>query len=293
MPTPGSHPPWKGLQRAADTLRRLRDRVAARTNDAPRFSWFVRTDPLIELACGRAGFALEAYASLFEALEREGDEIGLHVHAARWLPEPGAWINDHGNAAWISECLARGFAAFAEARGREARLFRFGDRYFDDAILAEIERRGVEVDLTVEPDMPRARGHVPSELSSGMLPGTRGAPRRPYRPSRFDFRREARWLRPRAVWEVPVTTGWVPEAVGMVTLNLSLNPVWIRSLLHLTREDGVVVSVGRTGDEAANFDVNVDAVAGLGDVVFRSAAAVAAAFQTRGRATGAGGIAAG
>ena len=274
---PGCQPSWDGLDRSVDLLTRLRETVAARTGRRPRFSWFARVDPQIEATSGRAAWILEERRALFDALEAEGDAIGLHVHAFRWLEERRTWMADHANAEWTRECVTRAVEAFTAARGRAPRLFRFGDRYLDNAVVAEIERLGFGYDLTVEAGAPAAKGHVVGEAITGSLPDTRRSPKRPYQPSRRDFRRPARFFeKARALWEVPVTTASIRHITpvhDVVHLNLGLDRRWIDHILAAAAPLPVVVSVARTGDVAEaeggeEFRRNVEMLAGLEGRVF-------------------------
>lgn len=259
---PGVAPSWDGFERAVELLTRLRERIGARTGRRPRFSWFARVDPQIEAACGSAAWVLHERRALFDALEREGDEIGLHMHSYRWVSARRVWLNDHANTSWLRECLASAVEAFRAARGAPPRSFRFGDRYLDNALLGELERLGICYDLTVEAGAKAVKGHVAAEESTGSLPDTRKTPRHPYRPSRRDFRRPPRWLeKPHALWELPVTTACVNrpgdpfprrvrDAHDMVHFNLGLDRNWIEPMAAASVRAGhpVIVSVARSGD---------------------------------------------
>lgn len=258
---PGLPPSWEGLDFIVERLERFREVAAERTGQAARFSWFVRVDPQIEAACGDAAHILLERLDLFRALESKGDAIGLHFHDYRWLPERDSWISDHANRTWIDRSLAQAFAAFQSAWGTSPRIFRYGDRWMDDATMAKLEELGVKVDLTVEPgsqSIPPPQG----ELASSNLPEMRRAPRHPYVPARADFRRGARLLeRKRHLWEVPVCVGCVNgepfprklyPAHVVVPMNLGLDPRWVSHVLPAAVEERlpVITTVARSGDLA-------------------------------------------
>ena len=255
---PGERPEWSGFLDCCRLFERLRERLRLHTGRPVHFSWFLRMDPQVAAVYGSPGWVAERYGEALRALERAGDLIGLHVHAWQWRPEEDAWVAAHGDPRWVRRCVAFGAAAFGAARRRPLRAFRFGDRWLSNPTVAQLARLGVRYELTVEPGMREAPGMVPSERSTGALPDTREAPRRPYRPSLADYRRPGRWLR-RRLWELPVSTGCVNGPAlparfepqhDVVHLNLGLRPEWVRHLLDglLAAPEPIVVSVARTGD---------------------------------------------
>lgn len=197
--------PWTGFERFFDFLAAGRERLSARTGRPSHFSWFWRMDPQIETVYGSAGWAAAAYAGQIGHMTRAGDAMGLHTHAFRWHPAAGRWITDHADLAWIETCLRRSFAAYRSAFGRDCTLFRFGDGWFDAAIIPLLEELGARIDLTIEPDVPPCAKVVPHELATGCLPDRRGTPRQPYHPARSDFRRHDPTGLVR-LWALPVST---------------------------------------------------------------------------------------
>ncbi len=257
VPQPGARPEWNGLPLMIERLEALRQR-----QPGARFNWFVRVDPQIEVLYGDAAWGLRRYRAQLDALAAKGDAIGLHVHPFRW--ERAGWVSDYGDAAWVRHCIATAVEGFAGVMGRRASLFRFGDRWMSNDAMAELERQGIEIDLSLEPGSRRLPGMTPAERSRGALPDLRGVPRRPYRPSRRNYKR-APYFRggARNLWELPVTTAPIYPRADHIPLNLGLKPEWIRRIL--ASDADVMVSVARTGDLTqddvrAAFDANLAAV---------------------------------
>src|SRR5262249_54485947 len=73
--------PWRGFERYVERLPQLRRRLSAITGSPAAFNWFVRMDLQIAETWGSAAWAADAYAGTLAELAREGDEIGVHVHA--------------------------------------------------------------------------------------------------------------------------------------------------------------------------------------------------------------------
>ena len=272
---PGKDPAWDGVDLCVDWLEALRPRLAARTGAAVRFNWFLRCDPQVDAAFGAADWLFRNRGEVFRRLAAQGDSVGLHVHAWR-ADGSGEWVADHGDHRWVAHCLRLGHATFTRAWGQPPRTFRFGDRFLSDGLVRLLARLGFDYDLTLEPGMRAARANVATEAATGELPDLSTVSRRPYRPSRRDFRRPARWL-PRRLWHLPVTTGCIncgsaviPRRVedhhAMVHLNLALDPGWIRGILDAAFGEPLVVSVARTGDAvlagaAARFGANLEHLA--------------------------------
>jgi hypothetical protein len=205
---------WEGFPETVQLFGALRDRLADVTGAPAHFSWFLRMDPQIERAYGSPGWAAERYGELLTRLEQAGDEVGLHTHAWRWDEGLSRWVTDHGSRQWVEHCVRMSFEAYQKAFGRPCRSFRFGDHWMDDEMMELLESLGVQFDLTVEPGrIPRP---YPSDKSpSGTLPDYVSVPRRPYRPSRRDFRQHG----PdgaRDLWVIPVSTGKEPGRFTMV-----------------------------------------------------------------------------
>lgn len=201
----GEARPWRGFERFHDFLAALRPRIAAATGAPAHFNWFWRMDPQVELAYGAADWPLATYAAQIAEAEEAGDAIGLHTHAWRWDEAADGWISDHGDPDWVANCIRRSAATYRARFGRDSAMFRFGDGWFDAAIIPLLEELGIRIDLTVEPglgDLPRVLAH---ERATGRIPDRRGVPRRPYRPDRADFRRRDSSGRTK-LWELPLST---------------------------------------------------------------------------------------
>jgi hypothetical protein len=169
---------WRGVVAARQFVAELRARAEARTGRPARFSWFLRSDPQIEELCGSAAYVVEANAPMFEEVAEAGDEVGLHIHGWRRVPE-GGWVDDYADEAWVGEVLDRAFAAFAEGFGRPCRVASMGNRALVPAAVAGLARNGAAVDLSGEPGAsPVPDGqwrHV-----RGDIPDHRRMPRRPH-----------------------------------------------------------------------------------------------------------------
>ncbi|MBV8855370.1 MAG: hypothetical protein JOZ02_00280 [Acidobacteria bacterium] len=244
--SPDTGEDWEGFSETVQFFDALRGRLAEVTGAPAHFNWFFRMDPQIERVYGSPGWAAERYGELVARLERAGDEFGLHTHAWRWDEGLGCWVTDHGSRQWVEHCVRTAFDAFRKAFGRPCVSFRFGDHWMNNETLDLLESLGVRFELTVEP------GRIPrpypwDKSPDGWLPDYVRVPRRPYRPSRRDFRTHG----PeggRDLWAIPVSTGKEPgrftaikraaAALGVdlrkrndtVPLNLELNAPLFRAL---------------------------------------------------------------
>lgn len=183
-------PAWRGFERILSLLPEFRRRLAAVASGPVRLSWFIRADPQIEGACGSSSWALEHFAPTWDELVAASDELDLHVHAWRADEErAGQWICDHGDPAWVAHCVDVGLASYSAHFGAPPHAYRGGDRFLSDAVIDQIRRAGVAVDVTVEPGMAAVTGAVDGERTTGSLPDYTEVPLDAYVPSDSDFRR--------------------------------------------------------------------------------------------------------
>jgi hypothetical protein len=186
---------WPAFEEMAARLETLRGRLSAASGSPVAFTWFLRMDSQVEEAWGSSTWVVERYGTLLGELEARGDELGVHAHP--WRRNGAGWIVDY-RPEWVRRSAERALDAFASALGRTCRAYRAGDRSLNGDILPTLAARGVEVDLTVEPDLPPHAMLPAGELTAGPLPDFRGAPRQPYRssPGRFPRRDPAGGTQP-------------------------------------------------------------------------------------------------
>jgi hypothetical protein len=195
---------WSGFERLLDQLPKLRARVEDLTAGPAVLNWFVRADPQVADLHGDPGWAFKQYAPAWAALDREGDEIGIHAHAWR-RGESGSWLVDHGDEAWVESCFAMAISAYRDKFGRPPACSRGGDRFMCERVIDTLERNGVIADATIEPRMPAAKGVGDDGPSTGSLPDYTAAKEVAYRPLRGDFLRSGQPAR--RLWMLPLTSG--------------------------------------------------------------------------------------
>ena len=196
---------WEGFEEVAQCFNDFRTRLEKSTGAPVSFSWFMRMDAQIERVYGLSWWVAQRYAKTIAQLGRSGDELGLHLHAWRWNTDLERWVIDHGDQKWIDRCVRMAFEAYQIAFGRPCVSFRFGDRWMNDETMALLEALGLKFDLTVEPGTKAKPALVLEELHTGSLPDYTDTPRRPYRPSRPDFRKHGH-ERGRGLWIIPLST---------------------------------------------------------------------------------------
>jgi hypothetical protein len=201
---------WDAFRAALRLVRRLRDELAPAQSTAPAFTWLVRMDPQIRRVYGDSGWIATTFAAELDALEREGDDIGLHTHLFRWDDRRGSWISDFESTDWMRQCLEEAVGAYRATRSRSARFHSFGDRYFSAAAVAALEDAGIDVDMSIEPGLVSVDCIFPHETLLGTLPDTTRAPRRMWKPAQDDYLRSDPRLDAKLLL-VPVTTYRFPR----------------------------------------------------------------------------------
>lgn len=180
--------PWTGYERTYEFFTALRDDIRDLTKREARFNWFFRMDPQIAETYGSAAWAAENYPQILEDLLWHGDGFGVHPHAWRWNAGLGQWFTDHADQDWVENCVLSSLAAFRSVFGTDCEIFRFGDRWMNNATMRLLDERGILCDLTVEPGLePPAGPMIAGERVSGTMPDYSAAPRDIYYPAKWDY----------------------------------------------------------------------------------------------------------
>ena len=235
---------WPSFERFTELLGEIRNRLTTLSGSPARFSWFVRMDPGVGEVWGSTTWPLEHYRETFAELEAHGDEIGLHMHSWRRDGETGQWVADR-RPEWTTQCLTVALDSYEQALGRPCTAYRAGDRYLDGELLDLLGRRGVKVDVSIEPGGAPIGPLVEGEHVIGRLTSFAGVPKRPYRSSRDAF-------------PAPDPSGGDPLLIPLVSapegglwnkaLMLPAHPdlFALRLLLELVRRPRVLAFVVRT-----------------------------------------------
>ncbi len=181
---------WTGVPETARVLEGWRRRFEDATAHPARLSWFWRADPQVTQSRGSATWGFDTFRDLLDDTTARGDAHGVHPHLWRRVAGRDTWIADGHDPSWIRTCIDVSLEAFAEAVGHRCELVRMGDRFLDQVAYDHLARRGVRIDMTVEPGEP-AFG-IESVVAGA---GFEEAPGRPYRPRRRDIARPSRLRR--------------------------------------------------------------------------------------------------
>ena len=138
-----------------------------------RFLWFVRCDPAIGTAFGSPDDLLRLRSGLFDRVLGDGDRVGVHPHAWRWVEDANHWVVDHGDASWVEHCVATSFETYRAHFGAVCELHRFGDGFLSTDVVRLLTELGARFDLTVEPG---AAGQPAASRASGALGPPRTTP---------------------------------------------------------------------------------------------------------------------
>jgi hypothetical protein len=180
--------PWTGYEASTAVIPQLRDRVFAATGRPIRFTWLFRLDSQIAETYGNPAWPLLQYGALVEDAQRQGDDLGAHVHPFRWRDEHNAWVADYGDQRWVESCVHLGCAAYRQVFGADCRSFSMGNHWLNEPTLRVLEDLGVQYDMSVLSASSES-GFTP-ELGrfTGECPDFASVPRHPYRASAHDFR---------------------------------------------------------------------------------------------------------
>jgi len=173
---------WQGIKKG---IPKIRERLLHIQNlfDSPfKLTWYVRSDFQIKEIYGSAGWCLKEFSSFWKELEKEGDEIGWHLHLWRWEPQNKIWYQEIQDEEWIKKCILKGFMAFKEERKMPPLAVRMGWVFHNNLTMKEISTLGVKVDLSAIPGLNKIiiiRKHILDYAN------WRKTPAYPYHPSSF------------------------------------------------------------------------------------------------------------
>ena len=185
---------WRGASAFTEFVPRLRERLADATGTNPVFGWYLRMDPQVATMFGDATASVHAVEPGLRDGIAHGDGIGLHVHPIRWSADTGDWVHDVTDPAWTVDCVEESVSAFTGCFGEAPRRYRHGAGVLNNDVIATIDRLGVRVDLSLEPERGWAlqSDYVNSGIDRSRLLGKGAdcgpAPLEIYRPSVADFR---------------------------------------------------------------------------------------------------------
>ena len=205
--------PWLGYEGAYRYFGQIRDQFAQVTGAPVHFAWYYRVDPQIDETYGSPDWVFAHYPEYVEDLFSQGDEIGLHPHAYRWITEKNNWVEDLGNQSWVNHCVEMAFDGYKKQFGRRCDSFRFGAYWISSETLSLVEKRGARFDLTVEPGLNLKKRYFSNQFYSDGVPSHEGSPNHPYRPSKSDFRQPDS-EREEGIWMIPLSTGTVTYHYG-------------------------------------------------------------------------------
>ena len=233
-----SDPSWSTASAFFAKIAELRSRVRDVSGQPLRMTWFPRADPQVEIANGSAEWALRHFEADWEDAKRQGDEVGLHMHPWRWDAQAGAWCQDHGDEAWVLQCVRSSISAYRKVFGKPPAAYRGGDRYLSNAVVRLLEEEGVQIDLTLE-CMPGTARLVERERGTGTIPDGANVPMRAYRPSAADFRvadpaRSTRLgMLPLTAYKQQTLVPWLPNMLFEEALDHVLAAAPGNGLTHL------------------------------------------------------------
>ena len=201
--------PWKGYEATYPYLTSLRYQFEEATESPVHYNWCFRMDPQVAESYGSPTYAVDRYPEFVKEMVRQGDGLGSHPHAYRWLEDRQMWLEDLGNQKWVNECVEMSLQAHARAFGTPCEIFRFGNFWINTQTVNHLETLGVRYDLTVEPGLPSyRRGTLGKGYTTGSRPDYCRVPRVPYEPGRENFLEPAS-PGSRSIRIIPLTSGWL------------------------------------------------------------------------------------
>jgi hypothetical protein len=189
VPSPSKGLAWRGMTEgipAAKTF--LRDVRDSRGRE-PVFTWLLRVDDQVRRMQGDYAWVMQNHDTLLRSLQESGDELGWHPHFWRRESErDGAtWFQEVEDVDWQVQMMHEANRAMAQSWVGKPQSVRMGWAYHNNRTFAALDELGVAVDCSALPGYRTFRGRPPTRGENNF--DWRSSPRRPFRPSRNDYRR--------------------------------------------------------------------------------------------------------
>ena len=175
----------EGIPAAKDFLRGVRD---SRGRE-PVFTWLLRADDQVRRVHGDPAWVMHTHSALLRSLQQSGDELGWHPHFWRRETDNGPWFQEVENTDWQVQMLHDAHRGVAASFVGAPQSVRMGWAYHNNRTFGALEDLGVAVDCSALPGYRTFRGKPPTRGENNF--DWYSSPRRPFRPSRNDYRRPA------------------------------------------------------------------------------------------------------
>lgn len=211
--TRSGHLTWRGMTEGIPAVKDLLHGVRDSRGREPVFTWLLRADEQIRQVHGDYAWVVRAHEPFLKSLEQNGDELGWHPHFWRRETDDGPWFQEVEDVDWQVEMLHEAHRHLTASFAGAPQSVRMGWAYHNNRTLAALEELGVPVDCSPLPGYRTFRGEPPTRSEN--LFDWHSSPRRPFRPSRSDYRRPPKpGEEPVRVLEVPsFVSGSLPWAL--------------------------------------------------------------------------------
>jgi hypothetical protein len=185
----------------------FRQQARKTTGREVHFSWTPRTDPVITLAYGTPTYIFDRFARQFHENLLQGDSLGTHIHAFRWVEDEMWGFEDWADAGYVDYCIEHAVEGYEQAMGERPALYRFGNSFQSHRAVQKIESLGAKIDVSIEPNRALYWRVSPPLYCTGDPPRMYDVPKEPYWPSIEDFRKPGPRFS-RKIRLMPITTAY-------------------------------------------------------------------------------------
>jgi len=187
--TPSDGLTWRGMTEGIPALKDLLHGVTDSRGREPVLTWLLRADDQVRRVHGEYAWVLHTHEPFLRALQQSGDELGWHPHFWRREGETGRWFQEVEDIDWQVEMLREAHRQLVSSFSGPPKSVRMGWAYHNNRTYGALEELGVTVDCSALPGYRTFRGKPPTRSENSF--DWRPSPRRPFWPSRTDYRRPA------------------------------------------------------------------------------------------------------
>lgn len=166
---------WQGISRGVGYFRNLITKSPALSDDLP-ITWLLRADRQIIEAFGEPAYCYKRFSNIWDKELKNGSEIGWHPHLYLWNKNLKRWIPRLGKD---DDCAVLGDCLESMRQYCDVRSVRTGWDYHSNTLMRFFNEKKIIVDASALPGC---------YITGEWYYDWRGSHRKPYRPSREDYR---------------------------------------------------------------------------------------------------------
>jgi hypothetical protein len=218
---------WEKTIHVIENVSRMRDSISNRALEAPKITWFLRSDWQTYKIWNDWCYPGRTYRSLWNDLERSKDEIGWHPHLWYLNESTNTWYQSFDES-WISYCLDEGYKEISKLF--DIMSVRMGWDFHSNYTMNKLKLYNIKYDLSALPGMK-------NEYLYHNNYDWENVATHPYHPSINNYKQGNKYLNNYELLEIPIMVIKSPfyfsvfQKNKFLKLNIAKHPIFINDII--------------------------------------------------------------